>query len=736
MNFATTETSAGARRTALLASAAMLAVALAATVFGGRTAVAMPAILPLLIGGVIVSELMSAYVLAAEFVRSRLSWLLVVGAAYLLTAVLTVPYILTFPEVFAADGLLGATPQTALHLWILWHFAFPTILLGAIFLARFPQDVHIERTSTASRLLVLTIAGCIALAAAAPFLSETIGTLLPDFIHQRTFTPAATAGALPVILAVDLLAMVMLYARTRNRTAISLWLFLAVVASALDAFMGILSSRYSYGWYVGKVFLVLSSGVMLVAFIGETGKLRTRLARANEDLKRTREREHHLAQQRVHRLAYYDELTGLSNRSHLEERLRTLAAAAQSGSPFTVLFLSLDNYKDVNGQFGHAAADRVLVDVGARLTGGVRRGDTVARFSGDEFVVVAPMLAAADDAEALAKALREALKAPFDVPDGSVSITASAGIAMFPDDGISAEAILDSADAAAHQAKRAGGNATRFYSRDFSEDARNRRRLQEDLSLALLRDEFILNYQPIIDLRTGKMEKVEALIRWIHPERGVVPPGVFIPLAEQTGLMQLIGYWVIEDAVRQASAWRTAGTPTTLSVNVSARQLDDLGFLEHLRRTLGEARLPAHLIELEITESAAMMDASLAQDVLEQCRALGVGVSLDDFGTYYSSLTYLKRLPIDTVKIDRSFIAGLPFVKSDAAIVSGILGLARALERKVVAEGIETEEQRVWLARAGCEYGQGYLFARPMSLKALHLWREARAGSLADVINT
>ena len=315
MNFATTETSAGARRTALLASAAMLAVALAATVFGGRAAVAMPAILPLLIGGVIVSQLMSAYVLAAEFVRSRLGWLLGVGAAYFLTALLTIPYILTFPEVFAPGGLLGATPQTAVHLWMLWHLAFPSILLGAIFVARFPQDVRLEKGSTACRLIVFTIAGGVVLGAAAPFLSETLGTFLPDFIRERTFTPAATAGALPVILAVDLLAIIMLYVRTGNRTAMSLWLFLAVVASALDAFMGVLSSRYSYGWYVGKVFLVLSSCVMLVAFIGETGKLRTRLARANEDLKRTREREHHLAQERVHRLAYYDELTGLANRN-------------------------------------------------------------------------------------------------------------------------------------------------------------------------------------------------------------------------------------------------------------------------------------------------------------------------------------------------------------------------------------------------------------------------------------
>jgi diguanylate cyclase (GGDEF)-like protein len=552
---------------------------------------------------------------------------------------------------------------------------------------------------------------------------------LPDLIVGRTFTPATTAVALPLILLLDVLALGVLYARTRNRTVISLWLFVALVASALEAFMGVLCSRYSYGWYVGKVFLVLSSSVMLAAFIGETGRLRTRLGRANDDLTRTRERERHLAQERLHRAAYYDDLTGLSNRNHLEERLRALAATPQSR--FAVLFLSFDTFKEVSDQFGHTAADRVLTEVAARLLDGVRRDDTVARFSGEEFVILAPSIPTPDDAEVLADALREAILAPFDVPDGTVKITASVGIAIFPDDGASAEAVLDNADAAARQAERTGGNTTLWYSREFFEDARARRRLQEDLSLALLRDEFVLLYQPILDLRTGKMEKVEALIRWMHPDRGLVLPNDFIPIAEQSGLMQLIGYWVIEETVRQATAWLATGTPTRIAVNVSARQLDDRGFLDHLHRILKESQLPADLLELEITESAAMTDASLAQDVLQQCRALGLGISLDDFGTYYSSLTYLKRLPIDTVKIDRSFIAGLPFVKSDAAIVSAILGLAQALERTVVAEGIETEHQRVWLARAGCTFGQGYLFGRPMTVAALLSWRKARNNAAA-----
>ncbi|HEY4440256.1 MAG TPA: EAL domain-containing protein, partial [Candidatus Elarobacter sp.] len=489
------------------------------------------------------------------------------------------------------------------------------------------------------------------------------------------------------------------------------------------------SARFTYGWYVGKVFMVVASCVMLIGFISESGRLRMRLGRVNEILRTTRERERHLAQERVHRLAYYDELTGLTNRTGLEERLRGMVAALAPAVPFTVMFVSLDRFKEVNDHVGHAAADAVLIEVAARLRAAIRLDDAVARFSGDEFVVVAPELAASDDAEALAETLRDAINAPIVLADGTVTVAASIGLAMFPQDAASAEDVLDNADAAAREAKNAGGNRTRAYSREFNERARDRRRLQEDLSLALLRDEFVLLYQPIVDLRTGDLKKVEALIRWFHPERGMVAPDKFIPIAENSGLMQLIGYWVIEEAVRQAAAWEAAGTPLRVAVNVSARQLDDEGFLVHLQRTLDAAGLKPARFELEITESAAMTDASRAQDVLEHCRALGLGVALDDFGTYYSSLTYLKRLPIETVKIDRSFVAGLPFVKSDAAIVSGIIGLARALERTAVAEGIETEQQRNWLTRAGCEYGQGYYFGKPMLASALPAWRAARTGS-------
>ncbi|HEX3464661.1 MAG TPA: bifunctional diguanylate cyclase/phosphodiesterase [Candidatus Elarobacter sp.] len=471
---------------------------------------------------------------------------------------------------------------------------------------------------------------------------------------------------------------------------------------------------YLYGWYAGEAFFLVASIVTVVVLISTTAKLRAELALANEAVKLAREREHHVVQECARSLRG-DDLTGLANRADVEERLRNLAPVLRADRTCAVLFVNLDRFKDVNEQFGRAFADLVLIEVGSRLTAFAGPDATVARYSADEFVVLAPSVASVESVEQLGEALRQTIGAPIQLTGGPIRITASIGMAIFPYDGASAENVLESADAAARHAKRTGGNRTVMYSCDLFAEARERRQLRDDLSFALLRDEFALHYQPIVDLRNGRVVKVEALIRWMHPARGVIGPSTFIPIAERSGLMELIGYWVIEEAVRQAAAWEAKGWPLRIAVNVSARQLDDAGFLPHLTRALRHANLPPERLELEITETAAMTDASAAQEVLERCRELGLTVSLDDFGTYYSSLTYLKRLPIDNVKIDRSFVQGLPLVRSDAAIVSGILSLARALERTVIAEGIENAAQRDWLVRAGCRFGQGYLFGRPMS---------------------
>ncbi|HEX3549719.1 MAG TPA: EAL domain-containing protein [Candidatus Elarobacter sp.] len=688
----------------------MVALALAASVFGGQVTIADPRLLAFLGGGAFLAQAWSAYLLLAEFVRSRTPWLLFVGAACLTTAALTIPFVMASASASQGPSEIG----------LLLRSAFPALVIAGALAGRLPDDVFAKRRWTVL-VIVAAVMPWIAPALVVPHLGVTV-------------TSGTKVFSLALVVALDVAALATLYLRTRLRTTMAVCLFVALVALSLDTIMSTLT-RYSYGWYAGKAFFVVASTVVLAGFIGETRKLRTKLRLANEAVKLTREREHHLAQERL-QSGRYDELTGLANRTHAEERLGNVARLANAASAFGVLFVNLDRFKDVNDQFGRGAADLVLVAVASRLAALVGPDATVSRYSGDEFLVVAPSVSSVDHLGDLGEAVRTAISAPIDIPNGTVRLTGSVGMAMFPGDGTSVAHILESADAAARHAKRTGGNKTSFYSRDLFEEARERRRLQEELSVALLRDQFVLHYQPIVDLRSGKVVKAEALIRWMHPERGVVGPNKFIPIAEQSGLMELIGYWVIEEAARQSAAWSADGVSLRIAVNVSARQLDDAGFLPHLTETLERAGVSPQRLELEITETAAMTDASVAQDVLERCRALGLSVSLDDFGTYYSSLTYLKRLPIDNVKIDRSFVQGLPLVRSDAAIVSGILGLARALDRTVIAEGVENEAQREWLVRAGCELGQGYLFGRPMS--AAEVCRRYAGGSIAladDVIS-
>jgi diguanylate cyclase (GGDEF)-like protein len=382
----------------------------------------------------------------------------------------------------------------------------------------------------------------------------------------------------------------------------------------------------------------------------------------------------------------------------------------------------MDRLKEINDAFGRAAGNSVIVEFTNRLRDLAAVESTIGRLFSDEFCLITDRIASADDADVFAAAVQAALRRPHGFGARLIHANASIGIALYPDDGASADALLDAADAALNRAKLDGGNVMRMYSREFADQVRSRRLLHDDLSRALARDEFFLQYQPIVDLGSGELRMAEALVRWRSGDRGIVPPGDFIPLAEQSDLMVSLGRWVIEEAVRGAHLLRDDGRDVQIAVNVSARQLHDAAFFEHLSGTVAAAGLVPDDFELEVTETAAMADASVAYDVLTRCSAAGFGVALDDFGTHFSSLTYLKRLPVDTVKIDRSFVQGLPSNVDDAAIVGGIISLVKSLGRRPIAEGVESLAQSAWLSRAGCETGQGYLYARPMALQDLRAW--------------
>ncbi|HEX6705175.1 MAG TPA: EAL domain-containing protein [Albitalea sp.] len=412
--------------------------------------------------------------------------------------------------------------------------------------------------------------------------------------------------------------------------------------------------------------------------------------------------------------SHTDALTGLPTRRGLAERASfAIALAQREGTSFALLFANLDRFKHINDTLGHETGDRVLVDAAERLKGCLRQVDTVARLGGDEFVVLVHQADAAG-AEIAARRILEAIQRPLRHGGLSFTVTCSIGIALHGGDATPLDELVRRADAAMHEVKEAGRAAWRFH-RDDGEAApaapRGRLALDHAMRQALAQGQFRLHYQPQVDMESGRVLGAEALLRWRDPTLGDISPAEFIPVAEASGFIIPIGDWVLNQAVRQAAQWHAQGRGLVVSINVSALQFHRAGFVERIAQALASARLPAGLLELELTESILIQNAQEALLRLQALSALGVKLAIDDFGTGYSSLGYLKRFPIDRLKIDRSFVHGLPGDPSDVGIVSAIVGLGRALQLEIVAEGVETEAQRRFLAQTGCEQYQGFLFA-------------------------
>jgi diguanylate cyclase (GGDEF)-like protein len=421
------------------------------------------------------------------------------------------------------------------------------------------------------------------------------------------------------------------------------------------------------------------------------------------------------ANRQLRHLATHDALTGLPNRVLLDDRLvQAMAHANRDGQPFAVLVVDLDRFKLINDSLGHRAGDAVLDEISRRLGAVVRDIDTVARTGGDEFIVVISPSGAAEDAVAIAHRAKEALRAPMTASGVELHVTCSIGVAYYPTDASSADSLIARADAAMYCAKQRGRNNVQCFAPGMDAVTIGRVSLESDLHAAIEAGQFELYYQPKPDTETGDVYSAEALIRWHHPQRGLIPPDEFIPLAEECGLINEIGAWVLREACRQCAEWQRQGLPALrVAVNVAASQFRRGDLLDVIADALRSARLEAHHLEIELTESAVMTHPEESATILEQLSRMGVLVSVDDFGTGYSSINYLRRFPIDKLKIDRSFVRDLD-CEVDASIVQAIISLAHSLKLKVVAEGVETPAQLQYLRSLGCDQYQGFHFSPPV----------------------
>ncbi len=415
--------------------------------------------------------------------------------------------------------------------------------------------------------------------------------------------------------------------------------------------------------------------------------------------------------------AQHDLVTNLPNRLLLNDRIsQSISLARRQNRRIAVIFLDLDRFKYINDSLGHAIGDQLLQSVSKRLLASVRGSDTVSRQGGDEFVILLSEIAHGEDAATSARKILLSLSAPHVIEGQELHIDGSIGISIYPEDGPDAETLIKNADTAMYHAKEKGRNNFQFFKAEMNLKAVERQSIEGSLHQALDRGEFLLHYQPKVNLETGEITGVEALVRWEHPERGLVSPLQFVPIAEDCGLILPIGRWVMREACRQARAWQDAGLPPlSIAVNVSAVEFRDKGFVEGVRTILRETGLEARYLQLELTEGVLMVDGKATSSVLQELKRMGVQLAVDDFGTGYSSLSYLLQFPIDVLKIDQSFVHEINDGHDDSSIVSAIIKMGESLKHLVVAEGIETREQRAYLQTQHCAEGQGFLFSRPLA---------------------
>jgi diguanylate cyclase (GGDEF)-like protein len=477
-------------------------------------------------------------------------------------------------------------------------------------------------------------------------------------------------------------------------------------------------------WQVAAIVLALLSTLYVFLFL---------VVRKADRVIARQEQERAAKEEQVRHQAYHDMLTGLPNRAYFSERLgETIALASRHKYVSALMFIDLDRFKIVNDSLGHQAGDVLLQQISGRIQACLRESDLLFRMGGDEFTIILPRVASPEDAAFVARRIQQAVISPVSVYEHELTVGATIGIAVYPGDGDTAEALLKNADAAMYSAKEHGRGSHAFYRSEMNQRASQRLDLEVALKRAFRDGEFTLYYQPRLDAATQDVVALEALLRWISPSRGVVPPGEFIGVLEDTGMMTIVGEWVLRSACAQVCRWRGEGmAPLRVSVNVSSLQFQCASFVAMVQRVLRETGAPPELIELELTESLLIANAEQASATIKALKALGLRISIDDFGTGYSSLNYLRHFAVDYLKIDRSFVTHIASNERDRAVVVAIIELAKALDITVVAEGVETEAQAAFFTGAHCHELQGFLFCKPLPVEGLqrYLARAAQGRS-------
>ncbi|MCK3838526.1 MULTISPECIES: EAL domain-containing protein [Pseudomonas] len=610
---------------------------------------------------------------------------------------LRLPFALGFDLGITALSLLIAVLSSGFALWLVsqpslpaWQLAFGALVMGAgiasmhytgMAAMRMTPGIDYDPTLFGASLLIAVMAS---------------GAALWIAFNLRRNTPYVrlARGAAAMVMGVAIVGM--------HYTG------MAAAQFADDSFCGAALTGLS-GKGLDNLVLVTSLAVLVIALLTSLldARLEARTAVLADSLT--------LANQELTHLALHDMLTGLPNRTLLADRIQQgIQAVYEQGGCFALMFIDLDGFKPVNDAFGHHMGDQLLREVGLRLREDLRSQDTLARIGGDEFVLLV-QLTQPDDAMGLAERQVGLINRAFTVAEHELKISASIGIAMFPGNGNNPQELLMNADAAMYHAKGMGKNGYSFFDASMNTNARKQLQLLQDLRNALELGEFRLYYQPKFDAVSGIAVGAEALLRWEHPQQGLLLPAAFIALAEKTGLIIAIGEWVLDEACRQMSLWYAQGYQSwRIAVNLSALQFCHAGLVNSVAAALERHQLPANSLTLEITETTAMSDADASMTVLQQLSDMGVDLSIDDFGTGYSSLMYLKRLPANELKIDRGFVRDLEHDSDDAAIVSAIVALGQALDLRIVAEGVETDAQQNFLTRLGCDSLQGYLLGHPL----------------------